>query len=87
MLGKEWHTSGQGWDLSYLFAYADLFRNDDGNLEGFFTSPGFFDKLAGTDRLRLALENDTPLKDVEASWSAEKQEFMILRKKYLLYPH
>ena len=87
MLGKEWHTSGHGWDLSYLFAYADLFRNDDGNLEGFFTSPGFFDKLAGTDRLRLALENGTPLKDVEASWSAEKQEFMILRKKYLLYPH
>ena len=87
MLGKEWHTSGHGWDLSYLFAYADLFRNEDGTLEGFFTSPGFFDKLAGTDRLRLALESGTPLEDVEASWSAEKQEFMILREKYLLYPH
>ena len=69
------------------FAYADLFRNEDGTLEGFFTSPGFFDKLAGTDRLRLALESGTPLEDVEASWSAEKQEFMILREKYLLYPH
>lgn len=86
-LGKVWHSSDRGWDLSYLFNYADFFRSEDGTLDGFFTSPSFFDKLAGTDRLRIALENDTPLEEVEASWAAEKAEFMALREKYLLYPH
>lgn len=85
-LGTQWHTSGRGWDLSYLFNYADLFRNSDGMLEGFFTSTSFFDKLAGTDQLRIALENDTPLEEVEASWAAEKAAFLTLREKYLLYP-
>lgn len=86
LLGKEWHESGNGWDLSYLFNYADLFRNDSGELEGFFTSKSFFDKLAGTDELRIALENNIPLEDVEASWTTEQQAFLTLRNKYLLYP-
>lgn len=73
------------WDLSLLFSYAELFRNEQGELEGFFTSKIFFDKLSGTDQLRLALENGVSLEEVESSWEAGLEEFKIARTPYLLY--
>ena len=74
------------WDLSILFDYADHFRNTQGELEGFFTSKSFFDKLAGTEQLRLALEKGLRLEEVEASWIDDLEVFKIARAPYLLYP-
>jgi len=84
--GENLSTLETTWDLSILFDYAEHFRNDQGQLAGFFTSKSFFDKLAGTDQLRLALENGVSLEEVEASWVAEIDEFKIARAPYLLYP-
>jgi uncharacterized protein YbbC (DUF1343 family) len=85
-LGKYWIESGTGWDLRILFNYADKFRNENGELENFFTSENFFDKLAGTDVLRLALEADSEYEDLEKVWAKEIEKFKIARAPYLLYP-
>jgi uncharacterized protein YbbC (DUF1343 family) len=44
-----------------------------------------FDILAGSDRIRLQIEDNTPLKDIEKSWSEELETFRKKREKYLLY--
>ena len=45
-----------------------------------------FDVLAGTDRLRLALEADTPPAEITGLWTAELADFHDLRRAHLLYP-
>ena len=47
--------------------------------------PGFFDLLYGTDRVRLALQQNTPAQDIIASWNIELQDFRAEREGYLLY--
>ncbi len=47
--------------------------------------PDYFDKIMGTDRVRLALEKGTPVAEIAASWKAELAAFGALRKPYLLY--
>lgn len=46
----------------------------------------FFDKLAGTDRLRQAIENGKSESEIRASWQPELERFLQVRKKYLIYP-
>jgi uncharacterized protein YbbC (DUF1343 family) len=46
--------------------------------------PGF-DRLSGSDRLRLALETGQPAYDIVASWHEGLTEFRSVRQKYLLY--
>jgi uncharacterized protein YbbC (DUF1343 family) len=46
----------------------------------------FFDKLAGTDALRLAIEAGASEEAIRDSWKAELQAYKTMRKKYLLYP-
>ena len=76
-----------GFDLQPLWAWAEQWRNlHDGSLDGFITSPSFFDKLAGTDQVRLALEANTPLAELEAQWDEEHAAFLALAQRYLLYP-
>lgn len=48
-------------------------------------TPSTFDHLAGTDRIRLALEASTPATDVIAAWQPELQHFRALRERYFLY--
>ncbi len=45
----------------------------------------YFDKIMGTDRIRLALEKGTPVSEIAASWRDELAAFETLRKPYLLY--
>jgi uncharacterized protein YbbC (DUF1343 family) len=52
----------------------------------FFTNARFFDKLAGTDQLRLAIEAGKSKDEIIATWQADLTAFKTLRKKYLLYP-
>ena len=44
-----------------------------------------FDSLAGTDRIRKALDRGTPPAELVAGWDADLQHFRALREHYLLY--
>ena len=44
-----------------------------------------FDRLAGTDRLRLAVEAGASLDEVRAAWRPDLDEFLQVRERYLLY--
>lgn len=45
----------------------------------------FFDKLAGTDQLRIQLQSHTPIADIRKSWEPGLKVFKEQRRKYLLY--
>ena len=51
--------------------------------EKFFNS--FFDKLAGTDKLRLQIIEAKTAKEIKESWQEGLNEFKKIRNKYLLY--
>jgi uncharacterized protein YbbC (DUF1343 family) len=44
-----------------------------------------FDVIAGTDRLRKAIERGDSLERIEESWAAGLEEFRRVRERYLLY--
>lgn len=68
--------------LEWLFLFNSS-NNED--LNGpFFKS--FFDKLAGTTKLREQIESGTSIADIRKSWKPKIDEFKQVRKKYLLYP-
>ncbi|RIJ48909.1 DUF1343 domain-containing protein [Maribellus luteus] len=51
----------------------------------FFARPDFFDKLAGTDKLREQILAGWTEKQIRDSWKEELSEYKRMRKKYLLY--
>jgi uncharacterized protein YbbC (DUF1343 family) len=51
--------------------------------EKFFSS--FFDRLAGTNKIRLAIEGGATAEDITALYQEELKEFKKMRRKYLLY--
>ena len=53
------------------------------NKEDFFNS--FFDKLAGSDKLRTQIISGLSEKEIRSSWEPELKEFKKTRDKYLLY--
>jgi len=57
--------------------------NQSQNKEDFFIS--FFDKLAGTDKLRKQIISGKSSIEIKKSWKAELNEFKNIRNKYLLY--
>ena len=74
-------TEKTGFTLSYLLRYYEKY----GGGESFFTSAGFFDKLAGSDNLRLMMLAGKSAMEIENSWEGELNAFKVMRKKYLLY--
>jgi uncharacterized protein YbbC (DUF1343 family) len=52
----------------------------------FFLRSGYFDKLAGTDALRLAIEKGKTLRAVRESWQSDLNRFLKMRESYLIYP-
>jgi uncharacterized protein YbbC (DUF1343 family) len=52
----------------------------------FFDNISFFDKLAGSDKLRRMLVDQKSEKEIKKSWQKDIAAFMSKRKKYLLYP-
>jgi uncharacterized protein YbbC (DUF1343 family) len=46
----------------------------------------FFDKLAGTDELRLKIIAGKNEAEIRASWQEDIKAYKEIRKKYLLYP-
>ncbi|MFA7181053.1 MAG: DUF1343 domain-containing protein [Bacteroidales bacterium] len=51
----------------------------------FFARPDFFDKLAGTDKLREQISEGWTEEQIRDSWKEELAEYKNMRKKYLLY--
>jgi uncharacterized protein YbbC (DUF1343 family) len=51
----------------------------------FFARPVFFDKLAGTDKLREQILAGWTEQQIRDSWKEELTEYKAMRKKYLLY--
>ena len=74
-------TGHLGFSLVYLL---DMFEKT-GRQESFFTSPAFFDKLAGTDSLRLAMIAGKSEQEIRASWQPALNQYKEMRKRYLIY--
>jgi uncharacterized protein YbbC (DUF1343 family) len=84
LLGEDLRqVKAQGLDLQYLLRWQALF-NAQG--ETLFNSAGFMDKLAGTDRLRLQIEQGLSESEIRSGWQAELKLFRRQRQPYLLYP-
>lgn len=66
--------------LHYLIDQFHAYKGND-----FFLKNGFFDKLAGTDQLRIQIEKAFTEKQIRASWQQDIEHFKTIRKKYLLY--
>lgn len=72
----------RGLDLSYLItAYNKLSKN---NIT-FFERADFMDKLAGTNKLRLAIEAGQSERQIKQSWQQGLATFKKQRAPYLLY--
>jgi uncharacterized protein YbbC (DUF1343 family) len=75
-------TAG-GLDLTYLIQTQAVFAKHKLKL---FNSPDFMDKLAGTNKLRLQIEQGFGEAKIRQSWQADLQKFRQQRRPYLLYP-
>lgn len=65
--------------LGWLIAYYDYFKEK----EDFFIP--FFDKLAGTDKLRKQIISGMSEEEIRDSWEEDLDSFEKVREKYLLY--
>ena len=48
-------------------------------------TPGLFDRLAGTDQVRLALQRGQTADAIVSGWQADLADFRTVRAAYLLY--
>lgn len=90
--GKECH----GFDLRNL--ESSIIRNqgvylnwivemyNHSNKQEFFIENNFFDLLAGTDQLKIQIQNGYSPTEIKQSWKEELNAFIKLRSQYLLYP-
>jgi uncharacterized protein YbbC (DUF1343 family) len=74
-------TRSLGFSLRFLM---EMFTKTGGK-ESFFTSPSFFDKLAGTDGIRLGLLAGKSETEIRASWEPALRTYKEMRKRYLIY--
>jgi len=72
----------EGWNRIQLQWLLEAYRAFP-RKEEFFTT--YFDKLAGTDALRIQVEAGWDEQQIRASWQEELQEYMARRSNYLLY--
>jgi uncharacterized protein YbbC (DUF1343 family) len=54
--------------------------------DSLFTSPQFFDKLAGTTNLRKQLNLGESEEQIRQTWKSDLDRYKAIREKYLLYP-
>ncbi|HEX4850557.1 MAG TPA: DUF1343 domain-containing protein [Puia sp.] len=72
--------SGQ-LQLKWLIKAYSLYPNK----ENFFLASGFFNKLAGSDRLMNQIKDGKSEAEIRKSWEPALSHFKTIRKKYLLY--
>jgi uncharacterized protein YbbC (DUF1343 family) len=68
-------------ELAWLI---DMYKSF-GAKESFFSSPIFFDKLAGNSSLRKDILMGKSAEEIRSSWQQGLNEYILLRGKYLLY--
>ena len=71
----------QAFTLKYVI---DFYQKSD-NKAKFFSSPSFFDKLAGSDTTRKQIIAGMTETQIRASWKNDLDKYKTIRKKYLLY--
>ena len=69
----------------YLFWILNMYKEINSAEAPFFLANGFFDRLAGTDKLRIQIESGLKEDEIRESWQEGLVEFKKIRKKYLLY--
>jgi len=72
----------EGFTLKYVI---EMYKKSP-NKDKFFTSPSFFDKLAGNDYIRKMIIEGKSEKEICKVWEKDLEVFKTMRKKYLLYP-
>ena len=72
----------EGINLSYII---DAYQNYP-NKKSFFYKNKFFDKLAGSDKLRKQIKAGVSQQEIKQSWRKGLNNFKKIRKHYLLYP-
>lgn len=60
-------------------------RDQLGDSMRFIDQKSFFDRLAGTTQLREQLSEGCSAKEIRATWKPGLQQFMKIRRKYLIY--
>ncbi|WP_249364731.1 exo-beta-N-acetylmuramidase NamZ family protein [Pseudoalteromonas rubra] len=76
------HSEQRGLSLGWLVQAQAAFAQHG---KVMINSPSFFDKLAGTDVVRLALAQGLKAHQIDAIWQQEVQTFKTRRLPYLLY--
>lgn len=76
---KNYKNNEAGLNLLWLTEAYKTLNNDS----TFFNN--YFDKLAGTDKLRKQIEKGWSEENIKKSWKSGIKEFMDIRKKYLIY--
>ncbi len=71
------------FNLSYVLNFYKDFPNKD----AFFLENRYFDKLAGTSKLREQIIAGKTEAEIRASWEGGLEQFKKMRKKYLIYDH
>ena len=77
MLGSQ-----NNFSLRYIIAAYQNFPQKD----QFFLKNGFFNKLAGNNKLRKQIEAGKSEEEIRATWQRDLDRFITIRKQYLLYP-
>lgn len=72
-------------DQKFTLQYILKFYEKMADKEKFFARPDFFDKLAGTDKLRKQISKGWSEGEIRASWQDDLEAYKTMRKKYLLY--
>jgi uncharacterized protein YbbC (DUF1343 family) len=75
-------------ELGRLISYRRAWEHgrDTSNAGPFINRPGFFDKLAGTNVLRLQIESGMSMDAIRESWATGLADFKMQRAPYLRYP-
>ena len=71
----------EGFTIKYVL---DFYQKSTDKTR-FFSSPSFFDKLAGSDTLRKQIVAGLSEKQIQASWKADLEKYKAIRQQYLLY--
>jgi uncharacterized protein YbbC (DUF1343 family) len=81
--GQDYFSYMRSLDLGWLAQSYQYFK-EQGKGDTFFTS--FFEKLAGTDKLREVIINGYDISESREIWKPDLKKYLTMREKYLLYP-
>jgi uncharacterized protein YbbC (DUF1343 family) len=79
--GKDFFMLNRKISLGWLI---EMYRKTPDKTK-FFNSNNFFDKLAGTDELRLQIIAGKTEEQIRQSWQQDLEQFISIRQQYLLY--